>query len=383
MVFEFTLENKRNLINLLGRKPKFYNDISNDFLHCKTIKLFISKLINEIILRNFKILDWNIHFYLSDDNIFLDYIESKDFKLQFENNFISKIYILKKKLFIYDNNHLLYQIYNGCNWENDRNDFYNQKKYNLKYNILEYNSSEYERCNEIEEKQYKMFLRKLKLYQINEDKNYINFLYKSNNKYLISHSNKNNSLKYYYTEQIIFEMFNWIYRNIYNVIKEQPIPKKLDIKDIFIEPKKIKYNLKSFYLVVNHNYEFCDMNVLGEYPIKKMNYLKPNNRTLSRLYMNDDDFINTKYGYLITNDAPFIEASFVKIGEKPVQTHDKYPQYIKLNLNYYNDVFVYNPEDKNVFNTIIPIIEYKFNYKKAVILINRILKKDEFKILDY
>lgn len=381
---DFTIKDKRNLINLCGKTPTL--DISKKSDLYGVISDFSFRLIEEIRKRNFDIPNMNFSFYTNNGEIVLCGISGKNFRLHIHNNIITSYTIPKIEINLYeDYSGPSAKVYIGTNWKKDEKLFnygHNMKLHKKKRIMLCYCGEERVDTQIKEETYHKINTRKRKINnilktnefdfnKIYDIKEYLKNDDDLDRNYTPLPKNKN-EMYYYYTNDFLFDVLTWVYNNVYKKILEIPIPEYKTDSNLFKEPEKILFE---------KNFNWNLYTIVDDYDYKSISDndgIKPNIRLLSLGYS-----LDKKYKYSdIVNDG-FIWCSTDEIHnlkEKFKYNYNK--KIVFLNLKFANEVYVINSDSNDTIEqakSMVHINDYNNEYEKPKIVVRRYIRKDEIK----
>ena len=364
----FNLNNQSCLINLHGRKIKFENQqLLNGF--SLDIQENMTQIIRELYERNFNIPGYTVefHFNVEKATYSIFSIENKEKDLLV---FPDRVNLPKKEVCIYSDNSGSLDVYALNDWESDKHEFVNGIKFHRQMNKLS----------------------RLHLgYSLYGNK------FTTNGGDFREYSPNDNEPKFYYLNDIELEVFNFL-KGILKHIKSYP--KQKIIKNLVCEPKN--ETLNTDFLGDNKIYAFKE---IRSYDDNNSTEILPNRRLLSlgiklpehkHKDIMHEGFVYMDIGKNLTeptNSSTLYNYS----GMNPKKIYEVIPK--NYNLFFVLDASIFqdlrnswikeNPNckfltDKQVnefrskeAESLIPINEYKNNYKKPIIITPRILWEDE------
>jgi hypothetical protein len=371
----FTLNNRNNLINLFGSKPKFNNRESNIY---GILSEFSIKILEESRKRNFNIPDMEFGFRLAVESkeINLTCISNDNFNLYFNSdNIITSFNIPKISFDIFsDYSGPSVKIYSGENWDEEKKS--SKSLLNFKSdNFLRYSGYHEVEIDDNSKNYETKQKRKIKLNNILNKNVEFNFNNIPNlKKYLIfdeynSYKPKDyRHLKYYNTNFLLYDVLTWVYDNVYLKIINTPTPKYIDTDILFKEPDRIPIKNKNLLGIYTKVYDY-NHNYLKKYcitpNIRLVNLSIPVIEKSNHIYK---DFFHDGYIWCFNK----YEESKYNYGTLRIE----------LDLKYANDVYVINNDIQDVLKraeSMININDYNNEYENYQIIVRRYISKEEIK----
>lgn len=389
MIINFTLDDKSNLIDLPDNQSVVF---INPFVgNTDVISKFMKHLFFMLKMRNYSVDGINLKFAYStySKGVVLSEMYNDEFRICFSSSGIYSINIPKIELNYYDDTdtYKLYR-YVGDDWDADKNQFINGHRCNSRlrgkkkiYLVYDMGSRKINEC-QVSQNYHKKMTRLMKLESVlNDGVNLYDFTnITSSNRTLVynndldrEYSPDNNEISYYSINDILFEVFTWLYNNVYLKVKNsKESDEVIQPNVLFKKPEKIKITNSEY---IDYTYKL-DTNIYFRYNdmiLPTDGLLMPTLRFLPLSTIVND---NLKYASIVY-DACF---EF-----RPMNDDSKILSYLLVSLKYANHVYVYNLDEigvDNIVKSIIPINEYRHNYEKPALIIKRGLYPDEYKIFD-